>query len=199
MGQYSFMKPSILKESSSGYEHVTIEEELLLSREVFLTGTIDAETMSALFMQILYLYRISPDKEITLYINSPGGEVSSGMAVVDLLRMIKTPVRTICIGTAASMGALLFLAGDKREMMPNSRLMIHDPSPGNGSFEGMKPAEIEEYLTRLKKLQESLGNLISERTGRTIEEILEVTAKDTYFDPQEAIAFGLATAVVTSL
>ena len=199
MGKYTYQKPSILKETSSGYDHVAIEEELMLTREIFVTDQVDAESMSALFMQILYLHREFPGEEITLYINSPGGEVSSGMAVVDLIRMIDTPVRTICIGTAASMGALLFLAGDKREMMPSSRLMIHDPSPGGGSLEGMKPAEIEEHLSRLRKIQNMLADIIAERTGKTKEEILAVTEKDTYFSPEEAIEFGLATGVVAKL
>lgn len=198
MGQYTYQKPSILKESSSGYDHVMIDEELMLSREIFLTETVDAESMNSLFMRILYLYRQAPDEEITLYINSPGGDVLSGMAVVDLIRMIKTPVKTICTGIAASMGAVIFLAGEKREMMPNSRLMIHDPSTG-GSMEGMKPAEIEQQLNHLKKVQEMLAALIADRTGKSIEEVLEVTASDTYFDAKEAVDFGLATGVVTAL
>ncbi|MBQ3292673.1 MAG: ATP-dependent Clp protease proteolytic subunit [Mogibacterium sp.] len=199
MANSIFEKPGILKESSSGYTHVKIEEELMLTREIFVISPVDADTMSALFMQVLYLYREDPDKEITIYINSPGGEVQSGMAVVDLLGMIGTPVRTVCIGTAASMGAMLFLAGDKREMMPSSRLMIHDPSLSGGSFDGKKPAEIEAELERLKETQEMIGKMIAEKTGKSIEEVLKITARDTYFSPEEAIEFGLATGVVTKI
>jgi len=199
MERVTFPKPYILKESSSGYDHVSIEEELLLSREIFMADGVDEYSMNALFMQILYLYRQDPDKEITIYINSPGGDVSSGMSVFDLIRLIKTPVRTVCMGTAASMGAVLFLAGDKREMLPSSKLMIHDPSPGGGSMAGRKPAELEEQLTRLKKTQEMLASLIAEKTGKGLDEILELTSKDTYFDAEEAVEFGLATSIVTEL
>lgn len=198
MGDYFFQKPGILKESSSGYDHVLIDEELMLSREVFLVEDVNVESMNALFMKILYLYRQAPEEEITIYINSPGGDVLSGMAVVDLIKMIPTPVKTICAGIAASMGAVIFLAGDKREMMPNSRLMIHDPSTG-GSMDGMKPAEIEQHLNHLKKVQEMLAGHIAERTGKTVEEVLGVTANDTYFDAKEAVDFGLATGIVTAL
>ena len=191
--------PAVIKESARGYERVELSDELLLSREVFLTSPVDSDSMAVLLKQLLCLYRQNPSAGITLYINSPGGEVSSGLAVYDFLKMFPGTVRTVCIGTAASMGALLFLAGDIREMFPSSGLMIHDPSFAHGSLAGMKPGEIEEQLNSLKKTQKRICRIISDTTGRSEKEILALTASDTYFDAEEAVAFGLATAVRTTL
>lgn len=191
--------PNIIKESSRGYDAVRIEDELLQSREIFLTSPVDAESMEALLKQLIYLYRADAEKEITLYINSPGGEVQSGLVVYDLMKMMKAPIRTVCIGTAASMGAILFLAGDRRVVMPNSRIMIHDPAPGSGTIAGMKPAEIEERLTDLKKCQDVLVDIIAKTTGKDEKEVREKTRKDSYFNAKEAIDFGLATEIMTTL
>lgn len=189
------LTPNIIKETSRGIGCIRIEDELLKSREVFLTEAVDADTMNSLFKQLMYLNRESPEEEITLYINSPGGEVRSGLAVYDYLQLMTAPLRTVCIGTAASMGAILFLAGDKREMLPHSQLMIHDPAPGGGSMQGMKPEQLEENLKSLKKVQEVLCGIISEKTGKSVNEIQKITRKDTYFDAEEALNFGLATEI----
>lgn len=191
--------PAVIKESSRGYERVELSDELLLSREVFLTSSVDSDSMAVLLKQLICLYRQDPHAGITLYINSPGGEVTSGLAVFDFLKMFPAPVRTVCIGTAASMGAILFLAGDIREMFPSSRLMIHDPSFAGGTLAGMKPAEIEEQLSSLRKTQKRICLIIAEASGRSEEEILALTATDTYFDAEEAVAFGLATEVRKTL
>ena len=188
------LTPNIIKETSRGIDCIRIEDELLKSREVFLTEAVDADTMNSLFKQLMYLNRESPEEEITLYINSPGGEVRSGLAVYDYLQLMPAPLRTVCIGTAASMGAILFLAGDRREMLPHSQLMIHDPAPG-GSMQGMKPEQLEENLKSLKKVQEVLCGIISEKTGKSVKEIQKTTRKDTYFDAAEALNFGLATEI----
>ena len=193
------LTPNIIKESSRGYEAIRIEDELLQSREIFFTGVVQSDSMEAVLKQLIYLYRADPEKEITMYINSPGGEVQSGLAVYDLMKMIPTPIRTVCIGTAASMGAILFLAGDKRVMMPNSRIMIHDPAPGGGSMAGMKPAEIVERLEELKKCQKVTIDIISKTTGKTEKAVRGMTRKDSYFNAAEAITFGLATDIMTTL
>lgn len=191
--------PRIIKESSRGYDSVKIEDELLKTREIFLTDSVDADSMDSIIKQLMYLYRDDPDQEITLYINSPGGDVDSGLAVYDFMKLIKAPIRTVCIGIAASMGAILFLAGDRRVMMPNSRIMIHDPAPGGGSMAFMKPDEIGEKLSDLKKAQKVVVDIISDTTGRSQKAVRSKTRKDSYFNAEEAVAFGLATEILSSL
>lgn len=133
---------------------------------------------------------------MTIYINSPGGEVISGLAVYDYISIMKSPVRTVCTGTAASMGAILFLAGKKREMLPHTRLMIHDPSYSHNDIGGRKSHEIQHELDKLNETRESLAKIIAEKTGKTLEEIYEVTASDTFYSAEEAIEFGLATDIM---
>lgn len=190
--------PNIIRESANGYETIQIEDELLQSREIFLSTVVDAASMDSCIKQLMYLYRADPDAEITLYINSPGGEVQSGLAVFDFLKLISCPIRTVCIGTAASMGALLFLAGDKRVMLPHARILIHDPAPGGGSMEGMKPDEMQEHLNELRKVQQVIVSLITGATGQPEEIILEKTRKDSWFSAEEAVEFGLATEIMKS-
>ena len=189
----------ILKESVRGIERIDIEDELLSSREIFLVDGVDARTSNELIKQLMYLQREDSTKEITLYINSPGGEVISGLAVYDYISMMTAPVKTVCIGTAASMGAILFLAGKKRMMLPHTRLMIHDPSYSHNDIGGRKPHEIQHELDKLNETREALARIIAEKTGKTLEEIYEVTADDTYYSAQEAIDFGLATDIMDTL
>ncbi len=189
----------ILKESVRGVERIAIEDKLLENREIFLVDSIDANTSNELIKQLMYLQREDSESEITLYINSPGGEVISGLAVYDFLTMMKTPIKTVCTGTAASMGAILFLAGDKRMMLPHTRLMIHDPSYSHNDIGGRKPHEIQHELDKLNETREALARVIAEKTGHTLEEVYAVTASDTYYSPQEAIEFGLATEIMTTL
>ena len=189
--------PCIIRESTRGFDQIPIEDELLVSREIFLTEPVDPGTMKELFRQLLFLSREDPGERITLYINSPGGEVMSGLAVYDYMKLIPTPVRTVCIGEAASMGAILFLAGDERIMFPDSRIMIHDPAFGNGLKAGMKPDEMDEVLAHLKKTRDRAVDIISSVTGRTQEEVREKTRKDSFFSAEEAVDFGLATSIVT--
>ena len=136
-------------------------------------------------------------EEITIYINSPGGSVQDGLAVYDTIMLMNSPVRTVCLGICASMGAILFLAGEKREMMPHGKIMIHDPAfGGRHEMGGKKPHEIQAELDDLNRCRESLAQIIAKRTGKTIEEIYEVTVNDTYYDPDEAVEFGLATNII---
>lgn len=191
--------PNVIRESSRGYQSFLIDDVLFEDREIFLTDRVDTETCSSLIKQFLYLEKQDPDKEIKFYINSLGGEVHSGLAVYDCIRMMKAPVTTICIGTAASMGSILFLAGNKRQMMPNSRIMIHDPSFGGGNLAGKKPHQIKTELDDLIEVQECLCKIIAERTGKSEEEIRELTKDDTYFNADEAIEFGLATETINKI
>ena len=187
---------NILKETVRGTDCIKIEDELLSRREIFLTEEVNAETSNELIKQLMYLERQDSGKEITLYINSPGGEVISGLAVYDLISLMKSPVRTVCTGTAASMGAILFLAGKKREMLPHTRLMIHDPSFGGGSISGKKSHELRHELEKLDEVREALAKIIAEKTGRPLEEIYDVTSDDTFYSAEEAITFGLATGIM---
>lgn len=187
---------NILKETVRGTDCIKIEDELLSRREIFLTEEVNAETSNELIKQLMYLERQDSGKEITLYINSPGGEVISGLAVYDLISLMKSPVRTVCTGTAASMAAILFLAGEKREMLPHTRLMIHDPSFGGGSIGGKKSHELRHELEKLDEVRAALAKIIAEKTGRPLEEIYDVTSDDTFYSVEEAITFGLATGIM---
>ncbi len=187
---------NILKETVRGIDCIRIEDELLSGREMFLTKEVNAETSNELIKQLMYLDRTEPGKEITLYINSPGGDVMSGIAVYDFIRLMKSPVKTVCIGTAASMGAILFLAGETRQMLPHTRVMIHDPSYGRNDIGGRKPHEIQRELDSLNRTRTVLAEIIAERTGKDIEEIYKLTADDSYFYAEEAVEFGLATEIM---
>ena len=183
---------NILRETVRGTELIPLEDMLLEESEVFLVGEITPDTSNNLIQKLMYLD--SKDLgEITLYINSPGGEVISGLAVYDYIKVMKSPVRTVCIGDAASMGAIIFLAGEKREMLPHTRILIHDPSYGHLDVSGKKPHEIQRGVDSLNKVSETLAEIISEKTGKDVDEIYGITAEDNYFTAEEAIEFGLAT------
>lgn len=184
--------PNIIRESSTGYFSSRIQDELFSERKIYCLGVINSSTANELVIQLEYLSRISDD-EITMYINSPGGEVSSGLAIYDMMKSIRCPVRTVCIGTAASMGAVLFSSGDIRELYTHSRVMIHDPLIGNLQGSALK---VKEYTDQLLKSRELIAEILSENTGKSVKEILEKTAADTYFDAQEAIEFGLADKII---
>ncbi len=188
--------PNVLKESARGIECIRLDDELFNSRTVFLTEPVDVQTSAELIKQLMHLEHEDNESEITLYINSPGGEVISGLAVYDYISAMKAPVRTVCIGTAASMGAILFLAGDKRQMLPHTRLMIHDPSYGHNDIGGRKTHEIQHELDKLNEARESLARIIANKTGKSIRTIYKLTANDTYYSAEEAVAFGLATEIL---
>lgn len=189
---------NIIMESARGLESVKIEDEFLRKREIFLTESVNERSCDELIKQLMYLEKEDNTKEITLYINSPGGKVQEGLAVYDTIMLLHAPVRTVCIGTCASMGAILFLAGDRREMMKHGRIMIHDPAfGGNHDVGGKKPHEIQAELDDLNRCREALAQIIAERTGKDIEEIYKVTANDTYYSADEAIEYGLATNILT--
>lgn len=189
--------PKLIKETVRGMESLTPEDLLFTNREIFLTTKVDSDTANELIKQLMILEKLDNTEEITLYINSPGGEVVSGLAVYDYIQLMKAPVRTVCIGTAASMGAILFLAGRKREMLSHTRLMIHDPAYGGGDMAGKKPHELQMYVDKLKQSQEIIAGIIAEKTGKSLEEVYEKTREDSYFNAVEAIDYGLATGIVS--
>ncbi len=187
------------KETAKGIEILTLEEVLYSSREIFLTEEVNSDTSVQLIKELMVLEKLDPTKEVTIYINSPGGEVISGMAVYDYIQMMKAPVKTVCIGTAASMGAMLFLAGDKREMLPHTRLMIHDPAFGGGNMAGKKPHELQQYVDKLKQTQDIIVDIIAQKTGKSKEEVRDTTKEDAYFNVAEAMEYGLATGIYNKL
>ena len=189
---------NVILESPRGPVAIPLGDKMLDQRCIFLTEEVSCNSMTELIKQVKYLTtREDKDEEITLYINSPGGDVTSGLALYDVLVASESPIRTVCIGNAASMGAILFLAGEKREMLPHTRLMIHDPSFWNMNISGKKPHELQQEVDSLNRVKDTLAGIIAEKTGKSLEEICKVTANDTYFTAEEALEFGLATDIST--
>lgn len=189
--------PNIIKENAKGFLYCSIQDEMFRKREIECSGEINSEKVNALISQLRYLYEQNATAEITLYINSPGGQVTSGLALYDFMQAMPCPIRTVCIGTAASMGAVLFAAGDKREMFPHSRIMIHDPLILNGI--GGSALSVKSISDDLMRTRDIIAMILAKHTKKPIEEILEVTAKDSYFYADEAVKFGLADTIITNL
>ena len=189
--------PMIIKESSSGYFRCTIQEEMLARREVECIGPIDAESVYSLTRQMRYLESQDSEAGITLLINSPGGEVSSGLALYDVMKSMSCPIRTVCLGTAASMAAVLFAAGSRREILPHGRVMIHDPLISDGI--GGSALQVQDVSNRLLKSRRELCTILSECTGRSLQQIYRKTGKDTFFDAKGAVAFGLADCIIQKI
>ena len=193
----SNITPAILKETSSGFIKNTIKEEMFYRREIECMGEITSELAASLILQLRYLYHQSPEDEITMYINSQGGDVSCGLAVYDMMKAVKCPIRTVCVATAASMAAVLFLSGNTREMMPHSKVMIHDPLIlGTNSVSAL---QLDHISHNLMETREIIGNIISLHTGHSLEEVYEKTAIDSYFNAEESIAWGLADSIITKM
>lgn len=189
--------PLILRETITGIHSYRIEDEMLRQREIQCVGPIDEAAADALCLQLRYLQHADPGKEITLYLNSPGGQVQSGLAIYDVMKAIACPIRTVCLGMAASMAALLFVAGDQRDMLPHSRVMIHDPLLS--AQPGASALELKALSDNLMRIREITGHVIAEHTGKTLEEVFAATSHDSYFEAEEAVAFGLADRVITTL
>ena len=192
------MNTNVIIESYRGYDLVKPEDKLLSSRMIFFTEEVTPTSSVELIELLLHLESEDPDKEITLFINSPGGEVASGLGVYDAIRGLKCPVRTVCIGTAASMGSILFLAGDKREMLPHTQVMIHDPLV-NGLSGAQKALALEKEAEKLMKTREVIAGIIAERTGHTLEEVYEKTKDDCYMDAQECVSWNIATNITETI
>lgn len=181
--------PCIVRETSSGLERLTITDTMLQQRKIWCVGEINEESAVSLILQLHHLEHEDPTAPITMYVNSPGGSVSDGLAVLDTMKAMKAPITTICVAEAASMGAVLFASGQERLMLPNAHVMIHDPliqSVGGSAL------EVERRSKRLMKTRERIARILAEATGHTPEEILDITSTDRYFDADEALKFGLA-------
>lgn len=189
--------PMIIRETSNGYYLHSIQDEMLRQREIECVGDINPDSVYALTRQLRYLEREDPNGEITLLINSPGGEVSSGLALYDVMKSLSCPVRTVCLGTAASMAAILFTAGTQRDILPHGRVMIHDPLIRGGI--GGSALQIQSISQNLLQSREAICGILASSTGKSLAEIYEKTASDTFFNAQEAVDFGLADRIVTKI
>ena len=196
MSNFNYVSPRILQESSSGLVIYTIQDDMLQHRELECTGIINSDSVYDLCRQLRYLQQQDPAGEITMFINSPGGEVDSGLALYDVMKGISCPIRTVCMGSAASMGAVLFAAGSTREILPHGRVMIHDPLI---SSTGGNALQLQEISRSLMETRRELCEILARHTGRTLEEIYQKTAHDCWFNAEEAVDFGLADRVIQTV
>lgn len=186
--------PIVVEQTSRGERSYDIYSRLLKDRIIFLGEAIDDHISSLVIAQLLFLEAEDPDKDIFLYINSPGGVVTSGMAIYDTMQYIKPDVATICLGQAASMGSLLLTAGapGKRSALPNSRIMIHQPSAG---FEG-QATDIEIHAKEILRIKAKLNEIYSHHTGKTVEKIQSDMERDNFMSAAEAVEYGLIDKVI---
>ena len=186
--------PMVVEQSSRGERSYDIYSRLLKERIIFLTGPINDNIASLICAQILFLESENPKKEISFYINSPGGIVWSGLAIYDTMQYVSSKIMTICIGQAASAGSLLLTAGEKgmRFSLPNSRIMVHQPS---GGMQG-QVTDIEIQTNEIKKTKSKLNEIYAKHTGKKLSEISSIMERDKYFSADEAIKFGLIDKVV---
>ncbi len=190
-------QPQIIRETAEGLNHLDVRDDMLAHRELELMSAVDADSCAAIIRGLLYLERCDAGAAVTLYINSPGGEVQSGLALYDVMQAVSCPVRTVCLGMAASMGALLFIAGSERLMLPHSRVMVHDPLIGGGLTGSA--LSVKARADDLMRIRDITANVIARHTGMPLERVFELTASDTYFEAEEAVDAGLADRIVTSL
>lgn len=181
--------PMVVEQTARGERAYDIYSRLLKERVVFLVGPIDDYIANVVVAQLLFLESENPDKDINLYINSPGGSVTSGMAIYDTMQFMKPDVSTMCIGQACSMGALLLAAGTngKRYSLPNSRMMIHQPL---GGFSG-QASDIDIHAREILKMREVLNQILAEHTGQALERIAQDTDRDNFMGAADAAAYGL--------
>ncbi|UWU12658.1 ATP-dependent Clp protease proteolytic subunit [Rhizobium sullae] len=188
--------PMVVEQTNRGERSYDIFSRLLKERIIFLTGTVEDQMATLVCAQLLFLEAENPKKEIALYINSPGGVVSAGMAIYDTMQFIKPAVSTLCIGQAASMGSLLLAAGhkDMRFATPNARIMVHQPS---GGFQG-QASDIERHAKDILKMKRRLNEVYVKHTGRTYEEVERTLDRDHFMDADEAQIWGVIDKVLTS-
>jgi ATP-dependent Clp protease protease subunit len=186
--------PMVIEQTSRGERAYDIYSRLLKDRIIFLGTAIDDNVANTVIAQLLFLEADDPDKDIYLYVNSPGGVVSSGLAIYDTMNYIKSPVSTICIGQAASMGALLLAAGTKgkRFSLPNSRIMIHQPI---GGFQG-QATDIEIHAREILKLKDTLNHILSKHSGQPLEKIKADTERDFFMSGEDAKGYGIVDEVI---
>jgi len=187
--------PYVVEQTSRGERSYDIFSRLLNDRIVFLSEEVNDTTASIIVAQFLFLEAQDPDKDIQFYINSPGGSVTSGLAIYDTMQYIKADVSTICIGMAASMGAFLLSSGTKgkRFALPNSEIMIHQPS---GGFSG-QATDIQIHAENILKIKNNLNRILAENSGKSIEEVREASERDNFMSADDALKFGLIDEVIT--
>lgn len=192
----SMLVPMVVEQTARGERSYDIYSRLLKERIIFLVGPIEDNMANLVVAQLLFLEAENPDKEIGLYINSPGGVVTAGLAIYDTMQFIKPEVSTLCIGQAASMGSFLLTAGasGKRYCLPNSRVMIHQPL---GGFQG-QASDIEIHAREMLKMRERLNEILSKHTGQPIEKIRTDTDRDNFMRAEEALHYGLIDRVLES-
>jgi ATP-dependent Clp protease protease subunit len=188
--------PMVIEQSGRGERAYDIYSRLLKERVVFLVGVVTESTANLIVAQLLFLESENPDKDIFFYINSPGGSVSAGLAVYDTMQFIKPDVSTLCVGQAASMGSLLLAAGDKdkRFILPNSRVMIHQPM---GGFQG-QATDIEIHAKEILYLRGRLNEILAKHTGKPVETISRDTERDFFLGTEDAVKYGLVDKVLTT-
>ncbi len=186
--------PMVVEQTSRGERSYDIYSRLLKERVVFLVGPVEDHSANLIVAQMLFLEAENPDKDIHLYINSPGGSVTSGMSIYDTMQFIKPDVSTMCIGQAASMGAFLLAAGapEKRFCLPNSRTMIHQPS---GGAQG-QATDVQIQAEEMIKTKTRLNKLLAKHTGKTVKKITDDTERDTFMDAEESKIYGLVDGVL---
>lgn len=187
------MVPMVIEQTARGERAYDIYSRLLKERIVFLVGPVEDHIANLVVAQLLFLESENPDKDINLYINSPGGSVTAGMSIYDTMQFVRCDVSTMCIGQAASMGAFLLAAGTKgkRYALPNSRMMIHQPSGGSRGV----AADIEIQAKEILLMRERLNNVLAQHTGQSVERIAEDTDRDFWMSPNEAKEYGLVDVV----
>jgi ATP-dependent Clp protease protease subunit len=188
--------PMVIEQSGRGERAYDIYSRLLKERVVFLVGPVNEISANLIVAQLLFLESENPDKDISFYVNSPGGSVSAGLAIYDTMQFIKPDVSTLCIGQAASMGALLLAAGSKskRYCLPNSRIMIHQPM---GGFQG-QASDVEIHAKEILYLRAKLNEIMAKHAGQTIERIARDTDRDNFLSADEAMQYGLVDRILTS-
>ena len=188
------MVPIVIEQSGRGERAYDIYSRLLRERVIFLVGPVNDHSANLVVAQLLFLESENPDKDISLYINSPGGSVSAGLSIFDTMQFIKPDVSTLCMGMAASMGSFLLMAGakGKRNALPNSRIMIHQPS---GGAQG-QASDIEIQAREILKTREQLNRIYAERTGQALERIAADMERDRWMSPPEALDYGLIDKVI---
>lgn len=187
--------PTVIEQTSRGERAYDIYSRLLKDRIIMLGSAIDDNVANSIVAQLLFLEAENPEKDITLYINSPGGSITAGMAIYDTMQFIKADVSTVCTGMAASMGAFLLAAGEKgkRYVLPNSEVMIHQPL---GGAQG-QATEIEIAAKRILFLRDKLNKILSERTGQPLEVIAKDTDRDNFMTAEKAVEYGLVDKIIT--
>lgn len=192
----SYAIPYVIEQSSKGERSYDIYSRLLLDRIVFVSGEVHDEMANAIVAQLLFLQSQDPKKQINVYINSPGGSVTAGLAIYDTMQFVSCPIATYCVGQAASMGAVLLAAGTKglRHALPNARIMVHQPS---GGAEG-KATDIEITAKEILRLKERLNRILAKHSGRKYEDVVEDTEKDHFMSAEEAKEWGLVDKVFES-